>query len=349
MRAEQQGFAKDQPVLGAYFPGSDPLAHSASARLDTLRGLACLLLVLFHAVVEVRLRHSTELQSMTSVNEFLAFLRMPLFTFLSGYVYAMRPLGTTGRGHFVRRKAERLLIPLLFITLLTVVAHAVAGSASTANIGWELYTEIGRPSFHLWFLQALFLIFLMVALGVGRLLRSAAGCVVILLAVAIAEAVGATQIRLFSIGQAIGLMPYFMAGVLTRSWYAERTISTNERLLAVAAIVLIAGLRVLQLEGMDVPSYRTALPALLCVFIAMPTIPWLAALGRRSTAIYLFHALVLAAVARHLPGPEAAVLLQLMVLGLAVPMFLLAGTERWVPALLPLLGGGIRRPAPEPA
>ena len=63
-------------------------------RLDTLRGLACLLLVSYHVIGgdrETGLRLPDE-HIAARINDFLALVRMPLFSFLSGMVYAWRPL-----------------------------------------------------------------------------------------------------------------------------------------------------------------------------------------------------------------------------------------------------------------
>ena len=296
-----------------------------------------MLLILFHAVIEVQLRHPGRLEFAASLNGFLSFLRMPLFTFLSGYLYATRPVQKAKRAYFLRRKAERLLIPLAFVSLLTVTAHAVVGSGSTAEIARNWMNELKTPSFHLWFLQAIFIILVALTL-MGSLIRSVAGCLVILLVVAIAQALGMSEIRLFSFGQAIVLLPYFLAGVLAQYVFKDRVIMPSEIWLALAALLLVAVLRALQVEGLNVPTYRTSIPALIALFIVMPGLPILAALGRRSMAVYLYHALALAAVARYLPGPAEAVLLQLIVLGVGVPILLQIAAERWAPRTLPLLG-----------
>jgi uncharacterized membrane protein len=65
-----------------------------SARVQTLRGLACLLLVAFHTVGSTAASglHVPDDSRYREFTNLFVHLRMPLFTFLSGLVYAYRPL-----------------------------------------------------------------------------------------------------------------------------------------------------------------------------------------------------------------------------------------------------------------
>jgi uncharacterized membrane protein YcfT len=89
-------------------------------RIQTLRGLACLLLVLYHVVGD---DPGAGLQVQDGMlrwfNDGLAYLRMPLFTFLSGLVCGMRPFHGDSRA-FLLGKARRLLVPLLVERLACV-------------------------------------------------------------------------------------------------------------------------------------------------------------------------------------------------------------------------------------
>ena len=141
---------------------------------------------------------------------------------------------------------------------------------------------IVRDGLMLLFLEALFLIFVALALGVGRLLGSVAGCVLILLCVASADLAGLTDVRLLSLGQAIGLLPYFVAGTLAFSLSRNRPIARQERMFAAAALLLAAGLRLGQMNGADLPWPGLSLAALVSLFVLMPAVPLLAAIGKRS-------------------------------------------------------------------
>src|SRR6185295_5386420 len=69
-------------------------APAESQRLQTLRGVACLLLVAFHAIGNHPTSglHVADDSSFRFFANLFQYVRMPLFTFLSGFVYAYRPV-----------------------------------------------------------------------------------------------------------------------------------------------------------------------------------------------------------------------------------------------------------------
>jgi fucose 4-O-acetylase-like acetyltransferase len=94
-------------------------------QIDTIRGLACVLLVAYHVVGS---EPSNGLLLADGpyrlAADLLAYIRMPLFTFLSGYVYAWRPFN--GYIHsFLRGKVRRLLIPMVVVGSVFVFARVV--------------------------------------------------------------------------------------------------------------------------------------------------------------------------------------------------------------------------------
>ena len=97
-------------------PGSR--AQTEHIRLQSARGLACLLLVAYHVIGDpvtggLRLPASSLYHYFTLL--FLP-LRMPLFAFLSGFVYAYRPVAYGSRLRFLGKKLRRILVPLVVVT-----------------------------------------------------------------------------------------------------------------------------------------------------------------------------------------------------------------------------------------
>ena len=90
--------------------GAVPLPRSTrDPRVETLRGLAILLVVAEHVIGQdssngLRLPDDS---LYLYASHSLDFVRMPLFTFLSGAVYAMRPLAPGGARGFLRGKAKK--------------------------------------------------------------------------------------------------------------------------------------------------------------------------------------------------------------------------------------------------
>ena len=139
--------------------------------IDTLRGLACLMLVAYH-VVGYSANSGLRLESgfLRDLNDLLSYFRMPLFTVLSGYVYALRPFNSNALG-FVQGKARRLLLPMLFVgTLFAITQSLVPGANDTVDNWWLLHII---PYGHYWFVESLFLIFMLImALEYFQLLRT---------------------------------------------------------------------------------------------------------------------------------------------------------------------------------
>jgi len=129
-------------------------------RIDTLRGLACLLLVGYH-VVGADPDHGLRLAdgALRWLNDALAYLRMPLFTFLSGLVYGYRPFGGNSQA-FLLGKARRLLVPMLFVGTLFALLQVLTPGTNSAVGAWYLLHI--QPVAHFWFVESLFWVFLVV-------------------------------------------------------------------------------------------------------------------------------------------------------------------------------------------
>jgi peptidoglycan/LPS O-acetylase OafA/YrhL len=79
--------------------------------INTLRGLACILLVAYHVIGGTPEQGLHIASGFLRVgNDVLAYIRMPLFTFLSGYIYSLKPIGNYSSSLFLKSKARRLLI-----------------------------------------------------------------------------------------------------------------------------------------------------------------------------------------------------------------------------------------------
>ena len=140
------------------------VAHDAaadSARAQTLRGLACLLLVGFHVIGSV----ATSGMAVPDDSGWRLFanlftpLRMPLFAFLSGFVYAYRPVKAGQEGRFAKKKLIRLWLPLLTVSTIYYLTTLVAPDAQRALPLSEAWTIYLYGYVHFWFLQSIILIF----------------------------------------------------------------------------------------------------------------------------------------------------------------------------------------------
>lgn len=287
-------------------------------QLDTLRGLACLLLVSYHVIGAdstsgLRLPDD-HLASQT--NDFLALIRMPLFSLLSGMVYAARPV----RGDllpFAKGKFRRLLIPMLVVgTGFALLQYGMAGTNSDGVTDWHLLHII--PVAHYWFLEALFLIFLLTAvLERFRLLDTPEHFAAVGLAAA-ALHVWAPLPVYFGMSGATYLLPFFLLGVAARRFPA---LTTHPRLivaLVLVPVILMMSWAATRPPPADTPGIERLLVSvcacLLLLRLGMSS-RGLAWIGAWSFGIYLFHPVFTAATRMALQRAGVADLALLLVAG----------------------------------
>lgn len=276
---------------GVIAAAADPHAH----RVQTLRGMACLLLVAFHVVVDnstqgIDLQPGSIYQDLAQI---FSHLRMPLFTFLSGYVYAYRPARRSSEHLFIQKKLRRLLLPFITVTTLFYIFQHLTGTVWSGQTIKSIYL---LPYAHLWFLQALMLIFVAVFCleklramqTFPRFAAAMSGALLVHFFVNISP-------NWFSITQACYLLPFFIVGL-----GANRFRNEVEQPFAQAAIislfVLTMTMHIFSVFGYgSVAEQRTllattlSLTGSLTLIYRMPGATWLRRIGAFSFAIYLFH------------------------------------------------------------
>ena len=130
--------------------------------IETLRGLACVLIVAYHSISAGLAADG--LLGYGYLAHCFRLIRLPLFVAISGYVYAKYPIELGALGQFLAGKARRILLPWVSVTLLTLGLRALLtrgwGDLSAAGILQAFWLPID----HLWFLPALFWVVLTVAI-----------------------------------------------------------------------------------------------------------------------------------------------------------------------------------------
>lgn len=274
---------------------ADPTTNAKMKRsmeVDTLRGIACILLVFFHTVGSTPTEglRVAEGHWLRTFNEFLVYFRMPLFSFISGYVYAFRPYQGMPLS-FVKGKVRRLLLPLLTVGTFYAIVQALTPGANASVENWWLLHIM--PVGHFWFLEALFIIFLVIILLESlNALSTVAGFTAVWIASALLFGV-ADFPNFFGARGAVYLMPFFLAGLACKRF---EIVQPSARLFATAALVGGLAIVVLFPEDMGKPN---ALAALASVAIGVSSgllllrSGWqsrpLAYIGAYSFAIYLLH------------------------------------------------------------
>jgi len=306
-------------------------------RVDEVRGLACILVVVFHAVGSDPALANT---AIAYLMQSFVFVRMPLFIAITGYLYGRqrghRPL--TPRGW--ARRTGRLAPPFLLASLICCAIDQVAGR------GFHLGDALSFGAWHLWYLQALAMLLMIACLldMTGRIenrhLWIVAGT-----ALCVSASGLFADIRLFSIGRAIVLLPFFYTGAAI----AAGGISRPHRNAIYAAGAAGMLLHLLSLAGMA-PIWATSSLVAGAVGIAgfvaigsmMPSSTLFRRLGAYSLPIYLWHlpaSALLSAVVLNLidAGPYAGLVLRVAV-GVTAPTALCIVTQRVMPSMLVVVG-----------
>lgn len=122
--------------------------------IDLAKGLCILLVVFFHVYNECT-RDCTPNATTIFVSNVLSSFRMPFYFFLSGLFYKQYE----GKHTFIIKKINKLMIPFLFMFLITVVLWNVLEQYRHPE--YDTMTTLNsilclRPNFPIWFLLCLF-------------------------------------------------------------------------------------------------------------------------------------------------------------------------------------------------
>ena len=262
--------------------------------IDTLRGIACFLLVAYHVIgfnpatgLQVPAEHWA-----SRLNDWLSLVRMPLFALLSGWVYAQRPV----RGwvvEFAWAKVRRLILPMLIVGTAFAVLRAFTPGANAGPPDWWLLHV--KPVAHYWFLEALFWIFLAtMMLEEFRLLDRAVTFALVGAVVVALHLLSPLPVYLGLEG-ALTLLPFFLLGVAASRFHAtllRSAVVVPFTLLAVLAAADLATHQDLRLASIQTfPKLLASVGFCLLLLRLQPRVQWLAWIGRWSFGVYLFHAI----------------------------------------------------------
>jgi peptidoglycan/LPS O-acetylase OafA/YrhL len=347
----------------------DPKAKAKVMYVETLRGIACILLVSYHVIGDTS-SNGLQLPSdhiLSFLNRMFIDVRMPLFSFISGFVfsaYARDVLMLRGK---IVAKVRRLLIPMVCVgTLHYWTQYAFAPQPDGPVPYYYLFI---LPYEHFWFLQATFIVMMVVFLMTYWLRGDGIRAAVILLVPCMVASVLLSRWEpdVFSSYKALYLAPYFLTGYLishASSLRAGMENGSKRPDLLVAMGLLIAFLfwveflieGVLPVDGAERRAIGLGVGLSTCLFLFLVRFEsrFLAFIGDKSYAIFLFHVFFTAGsrivLEKLMPGIGVPVLFAIGVVGgLAGPIVLSWMILKSPVATLLLLGvrtPGLPRRAP---
>ncbi|MFC6335274.1 acyltransferase family protein [Pseudomonas sp. CCM 7891] len=332
-----------------------------SLEIETLRGLACLLLVLYHVIGPLGGGLKIDVGSpFRVIADSMVYVRMPLFTFISGYIYSIYKIRGNDFSAYFFGKVRRLIVPLFCVGIPFSILQAI-GPGVNKELGLvDALLSFYVPVNHFWFLQAVFIIFMFVGLLEWRGLLQTATRLYLLLAFAAGVfLLPPFALDAFGINGAIYLLPFFVMGMIGQAKVNE--IRQSLKVIGPLVFVLIS-LVLLYVAAVDRELIvdRRSLVGLLvgcvsCVALLSSNVraQWLIWLGGYSYAIFLFHVLF-AAASRFALGrlgikDESVLVLSGVVCGLLGPVVLSSIFSRFALTSTLFLGERAARKKPPAA
>ncbi len=222
-----------------------------------------------------------------------------------------------------------------------VFAVAVIWTIRTAMYGNEVsFLEAIFFSYQqFWFVQAILIVFLGIALWDAFFRPSWVGLIIAAVAAVIVH--GSVWLGSFlSVHEALFLLPYFVFGMIVRLW--PETLMRKESLtLAIGIAIVVMGRQQLIIWGLVEPIVH-GLSVVICGMATallliryMPPSRFFGTIGRYSFTIYLWHSLFSAvarlAISHAVPVPNVMLFAAMMLAGIGCPMLLelTAGRHRW--------------------
>lgn len=261
--------------------------------IDSIRGLACLLLVSYHVIGNTDANGLNQSEGFyRNLNDFLVYIRMPLFTFLSGYVYANRPYQKDMKG-YIKGKARRLLLPMLYVGTIFAFLQSVIFDSNSEIESWYLIHII--PVAHFWFVEAVFIIFLcMMFLEHFKFLSTRFRFSIVFFLSTIFYILNVNiNVEYFALSGAIYLFPYFLFGLFVNRFdLAGRVNNVQILVLAFISFFILWCISNDYILVVTKHSYIPLLIGCLSCFVLISLklkSEFLARIGVFSYVIYLYH------------------------------------------------------------
>ncbi|TWI56587.1 fucose 4-O-acetylase-like acetyltransferase [Pseudomonas duriflava] len=312
-------------------------------RIETIRGLALFLMVAGHVIGssgDQGMKVSDD-SFLRYLYDSLVYIRMPLFTAISGYVYALRPVTESSiLMRFYQGKFKRILIPMIVVSTLFFVMQSLVPNTNTKPQWSDIFSIYFFSYAHFWFLQSIFCIFLVVAVIEKIGLLSSIRNYLVIMAIGIVASLNYESFpEFFCFYKAVQLFPFFLLGLgLYR--YSDQLVTIKKQVtIALCLLVLVVIDQAYLFDQIDFSDSEmsligtalglTAIYMIITKRIYFKPLAWL---GYFSFEIYLFHVfgtagsrIVLNKLSIHDPWIMFTVS---MVLGLLLPVMLKKAVER---------------------
>ena len=272
-----------------------------SPSIETLRGIACIFMVVSHVIGEDRTvgLKVADASLFRYFYESFKYYRMPLFTSISGFVYSYRPVEFAGALDFLKAKSRRILFPFFFVSSIQFLIRTVLPGLNKPVRFEDMWRIYIYPFDQFWFLQALFLVFLMVVLlDIFQLLKTPGLWMACFsLSVAFTFFIPRTPYA-FGLRDSLYLLPFFILGCGLKRF---SDFLFRPRVLWPVFVFFLTGVALQQLSWFNIVALTIekrstfgvclGLAGIALLFRVRPTVRWLAWIGTFAYSVYLYHVL----------------------------------------------------------
>lgn len=279
-------------------------AASKNNSIESLRGLAIILVVMGHVIGSesdggMKVANDSFLRHLYFSFE---YLRMPLFTVISGWVYSLRPVAEESILTFINKKFRRVILPMIFVgSTYYLIQNLTPGT----NYNYELksiWRIIIFPYTFFWYLYSLFLVYIIISIfDVNKWCQKMSQWAAILTASLLLLLVRDLFIpenipNYFGFKGTIYLLPFFIIGLGINRF---KTYLTNPKFIKPLTVLVLISLIFQQLTWYDIINYSFDSHSGLGLFIGVGgtivglqikfSIKWLVWIGSYAYPIFLFH------------------------------------------------------------
>ena len=198
--------------------------------MDILRGLGAVLVVLGHSFIT----HPINIVNIgwcRFLHDFIYSFHMPLFFFVSGFVYSCKKYN-----EYIFKKIRRLLIPYLFFGTVSLFLHVFGGGLVGETVTFQQgVIKLFLYGGDYWFLYTLFLMFAIYPClsKVKRSYVASGACLLIFLQCFIQFP------PIFTFSNIVYYFPYFILGDCIKSAIKEKPLKINRGMLLVLAMLAL--------------------------------------------------------------------------------------------------------------
>lgn len=269
--------------------------------INSLRYFATFLLVSYHVigVDEQGGMHIGYPSAWRFFSDSLIDVRMPLFAFIAGVVYALKPLTMADASGFFIGKFRRIVVPGIVASVTFWLGCNLILKSGFAYRADPVATVLLSTG-HFWFLQALLLIFITISV-LDAVFKYKAALYFFLGALTLTltwKYLSVNNTGYLEINSAVYLSPYFILGlVLFRYHEAVMLQKTAIILLSTCLVLLAVALNIsvyqktgqLSIDRFDFQSLSLGIGVILLAHFMFPKVDLLDRLAIYSFTIYLYH------------------------------------------------------------